>query len=104
MEKIQNFPLIKLSLAYPRIAAWVVLAVGMVLLLVIEARDVGLQPGNWIALIVATVAVAGLCIWIVSWEDVDETNPTKPEDTSPVSGDVAPAETPDTGEATPDDK
>jgi hypothetical protein len=44
----------------------------MVILLVIEARNVGLTAGNWIALVVATVLVAGLCIWIVSWEDVDE--------------------------------
>ena len=27
---------------------------------------------KWIALIVATVLVAGACIWIVSWEDTDE--------------------------------
>ena len=44
----------------------------MVILLVIEARDVGLLPGQWIALIVATVLVAGACIWIVSWEDSDD--------------------------------
>ena len=57
---------------HPRLAAWIVLALGMVILLVIEARDVGLLPGQWIALIVATVLVAGACIWIVSWEDTDE--------------------------------
>ncbi len=45
--------------AHPRLAAWIVLAVGMVILLVIEARDVGLLAGQWIALIVATVLVAG---------------------------------------------
>lgn len=57
---------------YPRISAWLVLATGIVVLLVYEARDVGLSAGNWVALIVASIVVAGLCIWIVSWEDEDE--------------------------------
>ncbi len=57
---------------HPRLAAWIVLAVGMVIILAIEARDVGLEVGQWIALVVATVLVAGACIWIVSWEDEDE--------------------------------
>jgi len=65
-------PLIRLIEAWPRLTAWIVLSVGCVALLVYEARDVGLTAGNWIALIVATVLVAGLCIWIVSWEDEDE--------------------------------
>ncbi len=64
--------MVRLIERYPRITAWIVLAVGCIALLVYEARDVGLTAGNWIALIVATVAVAGLCIWIVSWEDKDE--------------------------------
>lgn len=55
--------------AHPRLSAWFVLALGMVILLVIEARGVGLLPGQWVALIVATVLVAGACIWIISWED-----------------------------------
>jgi hypothetical protein len=42
-------------------------------LLVYEAREVGLLPGQWIALIVATIIVAGACIWIVSWEDSEDT-------------------------------
>jgi hypothetical protein len=54
---------------HPRLAAWFALSLGMVALLVVEAADVGLLPTQWIALIVATVLVAGLCIWIVSWED-----------------------------------
>jgi len=44
----------------------------MIVLLVIEARDVGLLPGQWVALLTACVLVAGVCIWIVSWEDADE--------------------------------
>lgn len=56
----------------PRLAAWIVLSLGIVVLLLIEARDVGLLPGQWLALIVASVLVAGICIWIVSWEDGDD--------------------------------
>ena len=53
---------------HPQLAAWSVLAVGMVAILVWEARDVGLLAGQWAALIVATVLVAGACVWIVGWE------------------------------------
>ena len=53
---------------HPQLAAWVVLAVGMVAILVWEARDVGLLAGQWVALIVATVLVAGACVWIIGWE------------------------------------
>lgn len=81
MQQLENFPPFKWASLHPRIAAWIVLSVGMVILLVIEANDVGLQIGQWIALIVATVLVAGLCIWIVSWEDVDEDDPAAPTGT-----------------------
>jgi hypothetical protein len=66
---MQNFPPIKWATTHPRLAAWIVLAVGMVTFLVIEARNVGLLPTQWIALIVVTVLVAGACVWIISWED-----------------------------------
>ncbi len=72
MQTFRNLPPVRWASVHPRLAAWIVLALGMVILLVIEARDVGLLPGQWIALIVATVLVAGACIWIVSWEDKDE--------------------------------
>ena len=52
--------------ARPRLAAWIVLSLGIVILLLVEARDVGLLITQWLALIVASVLVAGLCIWIVS--------------------------------------
>jgi hypothetical protein len=54
---------------HPRLAAWLVLAVGMVVILVWSARDVGLLPGQWAALIIATIGLAGLCVWIIGWED-----------------------------------
>lgn len=65
-------PLVRWIEAHPRLTAWFVLALGMVILLVIEARDVGLLPGQWAALIVATILVAGACVWIISWEDEEE--------------------------------
>jgi hypothetical protein len=64
---------------HPRITAWVVLAVGMVAILVWSARDVGLELGQWAALIVATIGLAGLCVWIIGWEDREEgAEETKP--------------------------
>lgn len=68
---MENNPALKWIMRRPRFSAWVVLAGGMVALLVNEARNVGLLPSQWLALIVATVLVAGACIWIISWEDKD---------------------------------
>lgn len=59
-------------LKHSNLSAWFVLALGMVLLLVYEARDVGLQASQWFWLVVITVLVAGACIWIISWGDDDE--------------------------------
>ena len=56
----------------PNISAWIVLAAGMVILLVYEARNVGLQGSQWFWLITVTILVAGACIWIISWGDDDE--------------------------------
>lgn len=59
-------------LSHPNLVAWIVLALGMNLILVFEARDVGLEASQWFWLIVITTLVAGACIWIVSWGDKDE--------------------------------
>lgn len=75
VERLRSGPLgpvVRLVEARPRLSAWVVLAVGMVALLVLEGRDVGLLPGQWVTLIVATVLVAGLSIWIISWEEDED--------------------------------
>ena len=53
---------------HPILANWALLAVGMVIILLIGARNVGFQPTQWLALIGATVALAGLSAWIISWE------------------------------------
>jgi hypothetical protein len=57
---------------HPRLTAWAVLAIGMVAILVWSARNVGLLPYQWAALIVATIGLAGLCVWIIGWEEEDE--------------------------------
>jgi hypothetical protein len=71
---------------HPYLAAWIALAIGMVVLLVWEAHDVGLQPGQWAALIVATVLVAGACVWIISWDSDEETSPSDAEASPPEAG------------------
>ncbi len=62
----------ELASKHPRIAAWVALAIGMVIILLWSAKDVGLLPSQMAALVVATILLAGLCVWIISWEDGDE--------------------------------
>lgn len=54
--------------AHPVLANWIILAVGMVIILFFSARDVGFLPQQWAALVGATVLLAGLCAWIISWE------------------------------------
>ena len=54
---------------HPNLTSWALLAVGMVVVVVISARDVGFKPAQWAALIAATIILAGLCVWIISWED-----------------------------------
>lgn len=57
---------------HPQLTAWAVLALGMVVILLFEARDVGLETTQWAWLIFITILVAGACIWIVGWGDDDE--------------------------------
>jgi hypothetical protein len=80
MTRLEKLPVISWAVVHPRIAAWIVLALGMVILLMIEAREVGLLPTQWLALIVACVLVAGACVWIISWEGDDETEDEALED------------------------
>lgn len=60
---------------HPRLTAWFFLAVGMVIILLWSAKDVGLLPTQLAALVVATILLAGLCVWIISWEDEDQASP-----------------------------
>jgi hypothetical protein len=53
---------------YPVLSNWLVLAIGMVIILFFSARHVGFLPGQWAALMGATILLAGLCAWIINWE------------------------------------
>jgi hypothetical protein len=53
---------------HPNLAAWIALALGMVVMLLIAVRHVGLLPGQVLALVAVTVLLAGLCVWIISLE------------------------------------
>jgi hypothetical protein len=57
---------------HPKLVAWAVLAIGMVIMLLWSAKDVGLLPAQTVALVIATIGLAGLCVWIIGWEDSDE--------------------------------
>lgn len=72
MKQLEHLPGVQWAARHPRLAAWIVLSLGMVILLVIEAKDVGLLATQWVALVVACVLVAGACIWIISWEDDED--------------------------------
>ena len=67
MQGMKNF-----ASNHPQIASWIVLAIGMVIILVWSARDVGFTPGQWVALIVTTILLAGVSVWIIGWEDDDD--------------------------------
>jgi hypothetical protein len=53
---------------HPILSNWAVLAFGMVIILYFSARHVGFEPMQWVALVGATIALAGLCAWIINWE------------------------------------
>lgn len=62
---------------HPRLTAWAVLALGMVVILIVSARNVGLAASQWAALIVATTLLAGLCVWIIGWDNNEEEEETE---------------------------
>lgn len=57
---------------HPQLTAWFVLAVGMVAILLWAAKDVGFEAGQWAAMIMATILLAGLCVWIIGWNGQDQ--------------------------------
>lgn len=52
---------------HPRLASWVVLSVGMVILFVWNAPGT-LSAGQLLGLVLACSILAGACIWILSWK------------------------------------
>ncbi len=64
---------------HPNLASFFLLAVGMLIILYLSARHVGFTLTQWFALGVATIVLAGLSVWIISWgdaEDVEESEET----------------------------
>lgn len=57
---------------HPRLVAWIVLAIGMVAILLWASSGVGLLPTQLLALVVATILLAGSCVWIIGWEDGED--------------------------------
>lgn len=57
---------------HPQITSWIVLAIGMVIILIWSARDVGFTGSQWMALIITTILLAGACVWIIGWEDDED--------------------------------
>lgn len=53
---------------HPRLAGWFILSIGMVILLLWAAHDKGLSAGQLGSLLVACIALAGACTWIINWE------------------------------------
>ncbi|MDP2662714.1 MAG: hypothetical protein Q8R28_18520 [Dehalococcoidia bacterium] len=53
---------------HPLLSGWIGLAIGMVAILLFTSKDVGLLPSQLGVLVVTTIALAGLCVWIISWE------------------------------------
>ena len=83
MERIKQF-----AAEHPQITSWGVLAIGMVIILVWSAKDVGFTPSQWAALIVTTILLAGACVWIIGWGEEEE------EDEAGTEPDVAKQEKP----------
>ena len=53
---------------HPNLVSFAILAVGMLVILYFSARHVGFTAAQWLALGIATILLAGLCVWIISWE------------------------------------
>ena len=78
---------------HPQITSWIILAIGMVVILIWSASDVGFTAGQWAALIVTTILLAGACVWIIGWEDDEDDDMTDSvESVKPKVEEVTPAE------------
>lgn len=58
----------RFSERHPRLAMWILLAVGMVLVFLWASRDVDLLWYQRLALGLSCVGLAGACAWIIGWE------------------------------------
>ena len=53
---------------HPQLVAWAVLSVLMVAMVLWSAKDVQLLAHQRAAIVLATIGLAGLCVWIIGWE------------------------------------
>lgn len=53
---------------HPNAVMWLLLSLGMVAMVLYAAKDVGFLFYQTLVLVVATVILAGLCVWIINWE------------------------------------
>ena len=78
---------------HPQITSWIILAIGMVIILIWSASDVGFTTSQWAALIVTTILLAGACVWIIGWEDDEDDDMTdEVESVKPNVEEATPAE------------
>lgn len=54
---------------HPLLGSWLLLAVGMVAILLVASREVELLAMQRFWMVIATILLAALCAWIISWED-----------------------------------
>jgi hypothetical protein len=87
MTTVRNF-----AQRHPQITAWIALAIGMVIILVWSARNVGFSAGQWTALIITTILLAGACVWIIGWGEDEETEVEETQEAEKANeGPVSPA-------------
>jgi hypothetical protein len=70
MDKLKAF-----AVNHPQITSWIILAIGMVVILIWSAKDVGFTAQQWVALVITTILLAGACVWIIGWGDDEENTP-----------------------------
>ncbi|MCL4535320.1 MAG: hypothetical protein M1370_09215 [Bacteroidetes bacterium] len=66
---------VELVKRHPMLTAWVALSIGMVAILLYTAKDVELLPTQRLALVLATIGLAGACVWILSWDSDEDASP-----------------------------
>ena len=54
--------------SHPYLTMWAILAMGMVAIFFVASRGVDLLPSQRLFMALACVVLAGLCTWIISWE------------------------------------
>ena len=63
MKTLKNW-----AAGHPRLAAWLLLSVAMLIVLFVTSGRLSFEPLQRFAMACAVVVLAGLCIWIIYWE------------------------------------